>query len=254
MAAPRAQELPAPAGWRTLEFISDLHLQPSQPATFEAWRGYMASTRADAVFILGDLFEAWIGDDSAGEPGFEADCAEVLRTAAARRPIYFLHGNRDFLIGAGLCQATGVNLLADPTVLTFAGTRWLLSHGDALCLSDTAYQAFRSKVRTPQWMRSVLARPLAERRVLAAGLRNDSEAVKRTGEYADVDTPTALEWLRAADAQVLVHGHTHRPGENALDASHRRIVLSDWDAQAQPPRLQVLRLTANGAVQRIALS
>lgn len=254
MTAPRAQELQAPPSWRAIDFISDLHLQASHPQTFAAWKAWLADTPADAVFILGDLFEAWVGDDAAQENGFEADCFAVLREAAARRPLFFLHGNRDFLVGEGLPRATGVTLLADPTVLSFGGTRWLLSHGDALCLADTEYLQFRAKVRNPAWQAAVLGRPLAERRALASTLRSESEAQKRdAADYADVDTEAALAWLRAADAAVLVHGHTHRPGEHRLDADHRRIVLSDWDAEAVPPRLQALRITAEGAVRRIAL-
>jgi UDP-2,3-diacylglucosamine hydrolase len=254
MDTPRAQELVAPQGWRTVELISDLHLQPEQPDNFEAWRRYLAATEADAVFLLGDLFEAWIGDDSAAGPGFEGDCAEVLRAASRRRPVFFLHGNRDFLLGPGFAATIGVTLLSDPTVFDFGGQRWLLSHGDALCLDDTEYQAFRRQVRSPAWQAAVLARPLTERRAMARAMRSESEDMKRTDRpYADVDTQAALAWLRAADAQVLVHGHTHRPGDHALDASHRRIVLSDWDAEAQPPRREALRLTRAGAAERVPL-
>lgn len=215
----------------------------------------MASTRADALFILGDLFEAWVGDDAAAVPGFEADCAAVLRATAQRLPVFFLAGNRDFLVGTGLAQATGVTLLADPTVFFFGAHRWLLTHGDALCIADTEYLAFRDQVRAAGWQREFLALPLATRRGIARGMRAESEELKR-GEraYADVDTATALQWLREADAPVLVHGHTHKPAEHALDASHRRIVLADWDAEASPPRLEALRLTVSGDAQRIGLS
>ena len=252
--APAAHELAAPATWRSIEFISDLHLQASQPATVAAWRAYMAGVQADALFVLGDLFEAWIGDDAAAEPGFEADCAQVLRATADRIPVFFLHGNRDFLLGAAMAERTGVQLLPDPTVLAFGAMRWLLSHGDALCLDDIDYQAFRRQVRSPAWQGAVLARPLAQRRLMAKALRSESENLKRgDAVYADVDHPAALQWLQGAGAATLIHGHTHRPGEHALDATHRRIVLSDWDAEAQPPRLEALRLSREGAVQRVAL-
>ena len=246
----------APLSWRSVECISDLHLQASQPRTFEAWRRYMAATQADALFILGDLFEAWVGDDAAAEPGFEADCAAVLQATARRLPVYFLAGNRDFLVGTGLSQATGMTLLADPTVLVFGAHRWLLSHGDALCTADTEYLAFRRKVRDPQWQQAVLAHPLAQRRAMARSLRSESEQNQAEGRavYAEVDTPAALQWLQAADAAVLIHGHTHRPGEHVLDDGHRRIVLSDWDALAAPPRLEVLRLDVHGTLQRLALA
>jgi len=238
-----------------VECISDLHLQAAEPATFAAWRRYMAAPRADALFILGDLFEAWVGDDAAQAPGFERDCAEVLRATAQRLPIFFLAGNRDFLVGTALAQATGMTLLQDPTVFTFGEHRWLLSHGDALCIADTEYLAFRAQVRAPAWQQAFLAQPLANRQQLARGMRAESEQLKRSGrDYPDVDTATALAWLEAADAPVLVHGHTHKPADHALDVTHRRIVLSDWDADAVPPRLQALRLHADGRSERVRLS
>jgi UDP-2,3-diacylglucosamine hydrolase len=254
-AAPVAGELRAAPGWRTVECISDLHLQPVEPATLEAWRRYMAATAADALFILGDLFEAWVGDDAAREPGFEADCAEILRATAQRLPVYFIAGNRDFLVGGELARRTGMTPLADPTVFAFGTRRWLLSHGDALCVDDTDYMAFRAQVRTGAWQQQFLALPLEKRRAIARGMRAESEDRKRGDrEWADVDTATALAWLRAADADTLIHGHTHLPAEHALDAGHRRIVLSDWDAQAAPPRLQALRIGIAGDVQRIGLA
>lgn len=253
-ALPRFQELQAPGAWRTVEFISDLHLQPGAPATFDAWRRYLAHTRADAVVILGDLFEAWPGDDAAAEPGFDSDCAAVLQAATRQRPVFFMHGNRDFLVGDGLLQACGVTLLQDPAVLGFLGERWLLSHGDVLCLDDKEYLRFREQVRDVQWQRDMLAKPLAERRAMARALRARSEQRQRSGApYADVDAQAAVQWLRAADAATLIHGHTHRPAEHALPGGLRRIVLSDWDADARPPRLQVLQLDAAGP-RRVALA
>lgn len=251
---PQATELRAPAGWRVVDFLSDLHLHPTLPATHEAWRAYMAATTADAVFILGDLFEVWIGDDEAEAPGFAADCAAVLRAAAQLRPVFFLHGNRDFLVGRRLLDAAGVTLLDDPTVLAYAGQRWLLTHGDALCLDDHRYLAFRDEVRQPAWQQTFLAQPLARRRAIAEGLRGQSEDRKRAeaGTYAEIDRPAALRWLHDARAAVLIHGHTHRPGDDTLDDTHRRHVLSDWDAEATPPRLEVLRITGDGAVLRVA--
>jgi len=215
----------------------------------------MAGTQADALFILGDLFEVWVGDDIAQAPGFEADCADVLRATARRLPVFFLAGNRDFLVGERFAQDTGITLLHDPTVLAFGAQRWLLTHGDALCLDDTEYMAFRAMVRAPRWQQDFLALPLEKRRAIARGMRANSEEMKRGDRvYADVDTRSALAWLGAADAATMVHGHTHKPAEHALDAAHRRIVLSDWDAEAQPPRLQALRIHAGGAVERVELA
>ena len=215
----------------------------------------MAGLQTDALFILGDLFEAGVGDEAAQVAGFEQQCADVLRHTAQRLPVFFLAGNRDFLVGDGLARATGLTLLPDPTVFAFGTKRWLLSHGDALCLADTEYLAFRAQVRQPAWQQAFLAQPLAARQQVARGMRAESEQLKRTGrDYADVDTTAALQWLQAAGAQVLVHGHTHKPAEHALDPTHRRIVLSDWDAAAVPPRLEALRLHADGRSERVRLA
>jgi UDP-2,3-diacylglucosamine hydrolase len=253
---PRFTELAAPPSWRSVELISDLHLQLEEPATFETWRRFMAGTRADALFILGDLFEVWVGDDIALQPGFAADCASVLQAAAHRLPVFIMHGNRDFLVGDGMIRACGATLLADPTVLSFAGRRWLLTHGDELCLADTDYMQFRAQVRSPTWQREFLAKPLAQRQAIGRELRAQSEARKRAGggvEYADVDEEFAQAWLAGADAEVMIHGHTHRPGDHRLSGNRTRIVLSDWDAVAVPPRTEVLRLSAQGA-DRIAFA
>jgi UDP-2,3-diacylglucosamine hydrolase len=251
-AVPRIEELVAPPPWHTLDFISDLHLQAAEPETFESWRRYMRETPAQAVFILGDLFEMWVGDDLAGQPGFAADCAAVLQDASRHAAIFFMHGNRDFLVGDGFLQACRTTPLSDPTVLDFGGLRWLLTHGDALCLADTEYMRFRQQVRAPAWQSEFLARPLAQRHAIGKELREQSEIRKRSGiEYPDVDAGAVNAWLEAADAQVLIHGHTHRPADHDLGSARRRTVLSDWDARATPARQEVLRLTAAG-LQRIA--
>lgn len=252
-AAPPFAELTAPASWHTVEFISDLHLQPQEPATFTTWQRYLRESSADAIFILGDLFEAWVGDDAPHEgapgndPNFEARCAAVLREAATRRSMFFLHGNRDFLVGPAFVASVGITALDDPTVLCFAGRRWLLSHGDRLCLDDHDYLAFRAQVRTPAWQQAFLARPLAERRETARRLRAGSQAHQREAvTHADVNAQAASEWLRQANAETLIHGHTHRPAVHPLPGGRQRVVLSDWDGAALPPRGDLLRLTRDG--------
>ena len=248
------KELVAPPAWRTVDLISDLHLQAGEPATFEAWQGYLQTTPADALIILGDLFEVWVGDDSLDSAGFEAQCAELLRRAAQRLPVFFVHGNRDFLVGPAFAARCGFTLLDDPTVLVLHGQRWLLSHGDILCLEDTEYLRFRAQVRTPEWQAAFLARPLEERRALARSMRVQSEDRKRNPStiWADVDTAAARNWLQQANAHTLVHGHTHRPADHDLGDGLRRVVLSDWDATAHPPRAQLLCLSTVGA-QRVDL-
>lgn len=244
-------ELYAPSHWQRIDVISDLHLQASEPQTFEAWRQYLDQTTADAVFILGDLFEVWVGDDVLTQTtSFEAQCSRVLHQTAQRLPVYLMHGNRDFLMGETLMQTCGATLLPDPTVLQIGSARWLLSHGDALCLDDTDYQVFRAQVRSPEWQRHFLNQPWAQRQEIARGIRSESEAKKQGGaEYADVDTPAALRWLAAENAQHLLHGHTHKPGFHRLDATHDRMVLSDWDVGARPPRAEVLRLSWNSSAE-----
>lgn len=251
---PPIAELAAAPQWRVVDFISDLHLQAAEPATFEAWRGYMGSTPADALFVLGDLFEAWPGDDAIGADPFLAGCVATLGSFADRRPLYVMHGNRDFLLGEAFERASGARLLADPTVLAFAGRRILLSHGDALCLGDTGYLQFRAQVRQPAWQREFLAKPLDERLAVARSLRAQSEERKRSGAtYADLDPHEASLWLAKAQSDLLVHGHTHKPADHMLGSGLQRIVLSDWDMHAQPPRAQALRLAASG-IERVPLA
>ena len=246
-------ELTALPDWQTVDFISDLHLRRSEPATLNAWQHYMQSTPADAVFILGDLFEVWVGDDVLQKQGFEHQCAEVIRQTAQRAPVFFMHGNRDFLVGDALMAACNATLLADPTVLTFQGQRWLLSHADALCTGDVDYMQFRQQVRSQVWQQNFLARPLAVRQTMARGLRQQSEASKVPNtDCADVDTNDARRWLQLANTCTLIHGHTHRPATHDLGDGLQRVVLSDWDADAMPARAQTLRL-ADGRLQRIDL-
>lgn len=255
---PAAHELTADEDWAAIDFISDIHLAADMPRTFDAWAAYLLGTTAEAVFILGDLFDAWVGDDSRLE-GFEAQCAGVLEQAARQRRVGFMAGNRDFLLGEAMLAGCGLIALPDPTLLQAFGQRVLLTHGDALCLADTEYQRFRAMVRNPQWQAMALALPLAERRRHAAQMRHVSEQRNAEGllpaDAADIDFDTAISWLRNADAQLLVHGHTHRPGSTPLAAGFKRHVLSDWDLDhaGRGARAGVLRLTRAG-FERLTLA
>jgi UDP-2,3-diacylglucosamine hydrolase len=251
-ALPAVAQLDAPPDWRAVEFISDLHLSPATPRSTAAWQDYLRDTDADAVLLLGDVFEVWIGDDAADTPGFEADAAATLADSARRRWTGFMAGNRDFLLGDTLLARCGVHRLADPTRLVFGGQQVLLSHGDLLCLGDTAYQRFRREVRGNAWQQRFLAQSLSERAALARAMRDASEQLKQRvspAEWADVDDAAAAQWLRDAGCRALIHGHTHRPGTVALEDGMQRHVLSDWDLD-HAQRAQVLRLTADGALQR----
>ncbi|MEO5735447.1 MAG: UDP-2,3-diacylglucosamine diphosphatase [Rubrivivax sp.] len=232
--------------WRAVEFISDLHLSDALPRTFDAFAAHLRHSNADAILILGDLFEAWVGDDMRGLP-FERRCVEVLGDAASRRCMAFMHGNRDFLVGSAMLRDCGLRAVPDPTVLDAWGQRILLTHGDALCLDDLPYQRFRSEVRADAWQAAFMARPLSERLQIAAGMRQQSAAHQQLdgNPDIDVDAAEAVRWMHAMGAAEMVHGHTHRPGSNLLAPGHKRHVLSDWDLD-YGSRAQVLRLTRAG--------
>lgn len=249
MAMPAWAELDAPAHWQAIEFISDLHLGPATPRTFDAWARYLRDTQADAVYMLGDVFEVWVGDDAANEAGcFERQCADVLREAAARRTIGFMAGNRDFLLGPSLLEQLGLQGLPDPLLLRAFGQSLLLTHGDLLCTADTAYQGFRKQVRSEAWQSAFLARPLAERRALAQQMRDASRDAQRQlppSMWSDVDDAEASQWLAQVQSTALLHGHTHKPAVHRL-AQGQRYVLSDWDFDAPAPRGDVIRWTRDG--------
>jgi UDP-2,3-diacylglucosamine hydrolase len=222
----------APAG-RTL-FVSDLHLDEARPAIVERFERFMGEVvpNADALYILGDLFESWAGDDGLALP-LAARVAARLRSTAARIPTFFMHGNRDFLIAQGFAQATGVGLLADPTVIDLYGTPTVLLHGDTLCTDDTAYQEFRAQVRDPRWQQAAMARSLEERLAMARELRAKSEGAKegKSAEIMDVNAGAVAAAFEASGAAVMIHGHTHRPARHVhLVGGRERIrwVLPDW--------------------------
>lgn len=249
--------LSAPAHWQEVDLISDLHLQACEPATFEAWCQYMATTPAQAVLVLGDLFEVWVGDDAVAHDPFLQQCADVLQQTARRVHLAFMPGNRDFLVGPAFLAACGVHALADPTVFELGQQRLVLSHGDALCLGDTAYQAFRQQVRSAEWQAEFLAKPLSERLALARAMRQQSESQKRGDTvYADADEALCLQWLAASHATRLIHGHTHQPADHVLHAPTHplRQVLSDWSLDHSPQRAQVLRLHLDGRTERVDLA
>lgn len=253
-------DLHAPSHWHTLDFLSDVHLYDKDIPTFEAWRAYLSQCTADALFILGDLFEVWVGDDVLAETAaFEHACVDALRACTHHRPVFFLPGNRDFLVGDALLQLTGMQRLPDPTVLVVAGKRIALSHGDALCTDDLPYQQFRSEVRSAQWRREFLSKPLAQRCAIARGIRQASETRKVAGqEYTDVNGTAVRALMHSAQASMLIHGHTHEGASHTLDDGTQRIVLNDWCAQSIPPRLEIVQLTtqdhAEPTLRRVALS
>ena len=254
-----ASEIHAAPHWRGIELLSDLHLGEQAPATAHALAEHLAASDADLIVLLGDLFEVWIGDEQLDIPADPvspmAQALQALAEAARRRPVAMLTGNRDFLLGPAAARRLGWTVLPDRCVLQAFGHRQVLVHGDAECLDDRDYQRFRAQVRTPGWREAFLARPLAERMAVARSMRDGSEQRKREqglAGYADLDRAEMLSLLAAAGADRLIHGHTHRPGDERLGPGLSRHVLSDWDLDGQhgPARAEVLRLDARGLHRR----
>jgi UDP-2,3-diacylglucosamine hydrolase len=217
-----------------LLFVSDLHLDADSPAAVEAFLGLLAGAArdAEALYVLGDLFESWIGDDDP-DPVRTRVCDAMLALAAHGVPLFAMHGNRDFLLGPGFEARSGCRLLPDPVVTTLGGARVLLSHGDLLCTGDHAYQELRSTVRGTAFRRRVGALSLAQRELLAAAARAGSRAHTSTvrAEIMDVDAGAVAALARATGVDVIVHGHTHRPGVHELEVDGRRVrrvVLDAW--------------------------
>jgi UDP-2,3-diacylglucosamine hydrolase len=215
-------------------FISDLHLDPSRPAIVAQFERFLAGVApgAEALYILGDLFEYWVGDDGLALP-FPRRMAERLHAASGEVPISFMHGNRDFLAAGRFARETGSELISDPTEIDLYGTRTLLLHGDTLCTDDVRYQAFRTQVRDPAWQQATLARPIEERLVLANRMRMESEGAKQATqmEIMDVSRAAVEAAFAASGCDLMIHGHTHRPGRHVYDVDGRervRWVLGDW--------------------------
>jgi UDP-2,3-diacylglucosamine hydrolase len=223
---------------RTL-FISDLHLTEEHPETVRAFLAFLdgPAREAAALYILGDLFEYWAGDDDAGS-ALHGEIASALSAAArADTAIHFMPGNRDFLLGPAYAAQAGMDILSDPWPLVTGAARLLLSHGDMLCTDDIAYQAYRSQVREPAWQAAFLARPLSERKALIENLRRHSSAEKsrKPQEIMDVNADAVAGLLRAHDYPTLIHGHTHRPAHHEFRVDGHacsRHVLADWHGSA----------------------
>jgi UDP-2,3-diacylglucosamine hydrolase len=226
----------------TTLFISDLHLEADRPEIGRQFLSFLEreAAGADALYILGDLFEYWIGDDDP-DP-YYADMKTALAGLTDRGvPVFFLHGNRDFLIGERFAEETGLRLLPDPSLVNVYGRTILLSHGDALCTEDVEYQKVRALTRDPQWQAMMLEKSVDERRAIARQARADSMAHGASIDLAISDVnPTAVEnLLRTHGADILLHGHTHRPAIHEFllgDRPAMRIVLGDWYTQGSVVR------------------
>jgi UDP-2,3-diacylglucosamine hydrolase len=215
-------------------FISDLHLDASRPHITRAFYHFLANEgrQAEALYILGDLFELWIGDDDDSPLVLEVQ-SQLRSLVNGGTRLYFMHGNRDFLIGEGFAESAGATLLQDPHAMEVGGERLVLMHGDRLCTDDHEYQAFRQQVRQPQWMAAVLAKPLEERRILGRQIRAQSQSMnsRKPEDIMDVTSSEVRSVIEQYGADKMIHGHTHRPARHALE-NGERIVLGDWEEQA----------------------
>ena len=219
----------------TTLFISDLHLCASRPRINQLFFDFFesAARKADQLYILGDFFEYWAGDDDIDDPFNRSIVRALAALTSSGVAVYLMHGNRDFLIGKAFCQASGAKLLPDPSVIELNGTRTLLMHGDTLCTDDVEYQNFRKEVRDPRWQREFLSQPLAQRKAIIEDLRRRSETEKQTKSRDIMDvTPASVEAvLREHGYPSLIHGHTHRPAlhHHQVDGKNcERWVLTDW--------------------------
>ena len=231
----------------TTLFISDLHLEAKQPEIGEQFLAFLKGEArgAEALYILGDLFEAWLGDDDPNPyySQMKTGLRELVDTGV---PVFFMHGNRDFTIGESFCNETGASLLKDPTVVNLYGRDVLLCHGDALCTDDVQYQQVRAMTRDPAWQAMMLAKSIEERIAFAVQARQDSMArgESMSDEIMDVNQDAVIAALREHRVETLLHGHTHRPAVHEVDlgdAMATRIVLGDWYEQGS-----VVRWDADG--------
>ncbi|HSG58748.1 MAG TPA: UDP-2,3-diacylglucosamine diphosphatase [Woeseiaceae bacterium] len=223
-------------------FISDLHLEAERPDIAKQFLAFMEQDARDAeeLYILGDLFEAWVGDDDPNAHYFTIKRA-IRKLTDRGVPVYFMHGNRDFMIGHEFANETGVKILKDPCKTTLYGQKTLLSHGDILCTDDVQYQRVRKMVRDPEWQRNIRAKPLKERLRIAQEARRQSleQTINMSLEIMDVNQQAVEKVIRNYNVDILLHGHTHRPDVHTVDLGSRRakrIVLGDWYTQGSVVR------------------
>ncbi len=233
----------------TTLFISDLHLDASRPQVTDLFLRFLReeAAGAHALYILGDLFEAWVGDDDPDPVGV-AVAQGVRRVVDAGTPVFFMRGNRDFLVGTDYARRAGMTILADPSVILLDGQPILLLHGDLLCTADTAYMAFRAQTRDPRWQAQFLAQPLAARLAFAQQAREQSRAAQAALEDAgtmetitDVTPATVDGYFARYGVELMIHGHTHRPAVHSVDVNGRacrRVVLGDWYEQGSVLRVR----------------
>lgn len=228
----------------TTLFIADLHLSEQRPTITDLFITFLKNEarQARALYILGDLFEAWLGDDCIA-PHYQSIISQLKELTDNNVPVYILHGNRDFLIGEHFCELTGCELLNENTVIDIDKQRYLVMHGDTLCTDDIKYQQFRTMVRNPEWQKQLLDKTPAERIALAKQYReiSQTETAEKASDIMDVNQMEVEKVMRAANITTLVHGHTHRPDIHKFELDGQqaqRIVLGDWYEQGSVLRLK----------------
>jgi UDP-2,3-diacylglucosamine hydrolase len=238
-------------------FVSDVHLQAALPKTTEAFLGFLSehASKTQHLYLLGDLFEYWAGDDDLSAPDYRPIVDAIRKIADAGVKVFWIAGNRDFLIGREFASAAGLTLLPDPSVVEIAGRRIALIHGDAQCTDDQAYMHFRSQVRDPSWQQNFLSIPLAQRKSIIDGMRSGSREAQRSKscEIMDVNADAIASVFEETDANLMIHGHTHRPATHIHEIRGKqrvRHVLPDWDCDTNPPRGGWLALQSDGTVAR----
>jgi UDP-2,3-diacylglucosamine hydrolase len=241
-------------------FVSDVHLQESMPRTTQAFLDFLQNhgSRTRELYLLGDLFEYWAGDDDLETPYVRQMADALHQLSNAGVALFWLGGNRDFLVSQGFAKATGATLLEEPYVTTIGGNRLVLVHGDAQCTDDVSYMAFRAQVRQPKWQQEFLSMPLAKRKAIIAGMRDQSRAAQREKSYEimDVNEQAISDLFDSTGTELMIHGHTHRPACHtyAAPAGERlRYVLPDWDCDTDVPRGGWIAITDGGKIRRIGL-
>lgn len=238
-------------------FVSDVHLQASLPRTTQAFTDFLQqhARKAGELYLLGDLFEYWAGDDDLATP-YNAQIANAIRKISdAGVAVFWMGGNRDFLVGHEFAQAAGVTPLPDPFIASITGQRIVLTHGDAQCTDDHAYMAFRAQVRQPTWQQEFLAMPLAQRKAIIESMRSGSREAQRSKSYEimDVNGAAITSLFEATGTTIMIHGHTHRPATHdyqETEGKRVRHVLPDWDCDNEPPRGGWLAMYADGSIRR----
>lgn len=241
-------------------FVSDVHLQANMLGTTQAFLNFLQqhAVNAQQLYLLGDLFEYWAGDDDIASPYNRLIVDEIRAVSDAGVAVFWIPGNRDFLVGPEFASAIDGSTLPDPSVITLCNRRIVLAHGDAQCTDDRDYMAFRVKVREPRWQQEFLEMPLAQRKSIIEGLRSGSREAQQSKSYEimDVNQAAITSLFDASNATTMIHGHTHRPASHeykSVQGKRHRHVLPDWDCDTDRPRGGWLALGADGSIMRFSI-